>query len=159
MIITLGNLYGYETYADKQDQTKRSFQGKVLSEYVTISDISEVFNSKNLDEIGRIDTLWFDEDDDGLFPVYAFEVEHTTKVKWGLDRLLKIPKRFNTKFFILGPSVKEKDEFEKLTNQTPVKDYRERFLFRYYSELEELFNCAIIHDEKQKQFSIIQRGK
>jgi hypothetical protein len=91
--------------------------------------------------------------------VYAFEVEETTRVKSGLDRLLKIPRRFPTQFFIIGPSTKEKDLFDQYTNQTPFRDFKDKFLFRLYKELEELYNAALIHDERLKQFGIVERGR
>jgi hypothetical protein len=80
---------------------------------VTVSECTDIFRGPNLGKIREIDALWFDEDDYGLFPVYAFEVEEATRVKSGLDRLLKIPKRFPTRFFVIGPSEKEKDPFHQ----------------------------------------------
>ncbi|MDH5186294.1 MAG: hypothetical protein OEW70_04425, partial [candidate division WOR-3 bacterium] len=100
---------------------------------------------------------WFDEDDYGLFPVYAFEIEETTRVKSGLDRLLKIPKRFPTQLFIIGPSEKEKDLYERYVNQTPFRDFKNKFLFRFYSELEKLYNTALTHHALKEGFSIKER--
>ncbi len=124
MLVTLGRIYGYETYAPPHDQTIRSFQGKPLSDFVSVSNCVDIFRGPNLRKIREIDTLWFDEDDYGLFPVYAFEVEETTRVKSGLDRLLKIPRRFTTQFFIIGPSAKEKDLFNQYINQRPFREYK-----------------------------------
>jgi hypothetical protein len=159
MLVTLGRIYGYETYAPPHDQTIRSFQGKPLRDFVTVSDCTDIFRGPNLSKIREIDSLWFDEDDYGLFPVYAFEVEETTRVKSGLDRLLKIPRRFPALFFVIGPSTKEKDLFEQYINQTPFRDFRDRFLFKLYEELEELYNAALIHNDRREQFGVIERGR
>jgi len=75
-----------------------------------------------------------------------------------LDRLLKIPKRFSTLFFIIGPSVKERGLFDQYISQTPFREFKNKFLFRLYKELEELYNAALIHDERLKQFGIVERG-
>jgi hypothetical protein len=158
MLITLGKIYGYETYAPPHDQTIRTFQDKPLRDFVTVSDCTDIFRGPNLAKIREIDTLWFDEDDYGLFPVYAFEVEEPTRVKSGLDRLLKIPRRFLARFFIIGPSAKEKDLFNQYINQTPFREFRDRFLFKLYKELEELYNSALVHNERREQFGIIERG-
>ena len=158
MLVTLGKIYGYETYAPPHDQTIRSFQGKPLRDFVTVYDCTYIFRGPNLSKIREIDSLWFDEDDYGLFPVYAFEVEETTRVKSGLDRLLKIPRRFLTRFFIIGPSEKEKDLFDKYVNQTPFRSFRDRFMFKLYKELEELYNFALVHKERREQFGIIEKG-
>lgn len=157
MLVTLGKIYGYETYAPPHDQTIRTFQGKPLRDFVSVSDCTDVFKGPNLAKIREIDALWFDEDDYGLFPVYAFEVEETTRVKSGLDRLLKIPRRFPTRFFVIGPSAKEKDLFDQYISQTPFRDFREKFLFRLYAELEELYNSALVHSERREQFGVIER--
>jgi hypothetical protein len=157
MLVTLGRIYGYETYAPPHDQTIRSFQGKLLRDFVSVSDCTDIFRGPNLSKIREIDSLWFDEDDYGLFPVYAFEVEETTRVKSGLDRLLKIPRRFPTQFFVIGPSTKEKDLFNQYVNQTPFRNFKEKFLFRLYKELEELYNSALIHNDRREQFGIIER--
>ena len=159
MLVTLGRIYGYETYAPPHDQTIRSFQGKPLRDFVTVSDCTDIFRGPNLSKIREIDSLWFDEDDYGLFPVYAFEVEETTRVKSGLDRLLKIPRRFPALFFVIGPSTKEKDLFEQYINQTPFRDFRDRFLFKLYEELEDLYNAALIHNDRQEQFGVIERRR
>ncbi|PIW39646.1 MAG: hypothetical protein COW22_05330 [Chloroflexi bacterium CG15_BIG_FIL_POST_REV_8_21_14_020_46_15] len=159
MLVTLGKIYGYETYAPPHDQTIRNFQGKPLENFVSISDCTDIFRGPNLAKIREIDTLWFDEDDYGLFPVYAFEVEETTRVKSGLDRLLKIPRRFPTRFFIIGPSEKEKNLFDQYVNQTPFKTFRDKFLFKLYRELEELYNSALVHNNQREQFSIIERWR
>jgi hypothetical protein len=159
MLVTLGKIYGYETYAPPHDQTIRSFQGKPLRDFVTVSECTDIFRGPNLGKIREIDTLWFDEDDYGLFPVYAFEVEETTRVKSGLDRLLKIPKRFPTRFFVIGPSEKEKDLFHQYITQTPFRDFKDKFLFRLYKELEELYNSALIHNDRREQFGVIEKRR
>jgi len=159
MLVTLGKIYGYETYAPPHDQTIRKFQGKSLGDYVTVSDCTDIFRGPNLAKIREIDTLWFDEDDYGLFPIYAFEVEETTGVKSGLDRLLKIPRRFPTLFYIIGPSEKEKVLFNQYVNQTPFRDFKDKFLFRFYKELEELYNVALAHNDRRQQFGVIERMK
>ena len=159
MLTTVGKLYGYETYVPPHDQTTRSFQDKPLANYVTVSDCTHIFKGPNLSKIREIDALWFDEDDYGLFPVYAFEVEQTTRVKSGLDRLLKIPRRFTTQFFVIGPSPKEKDLFDRYVNQTPFRDFKERFLFRLYEDLEELYNSALVHTDRRERFGITERTR
>ena len=157
MLVTLGKIYGYETYAPPHDQTIRTFQDKPLRDFVTVSDCTGIFEGPNLAKIREIDTLWFDEDDYGLFPVYAFEVEETTRVKSGLDRLLKIPRRFPTRFFVIGPSEKEEYLFNQYTNQTPFRSFKDRFLFRLYKELEKLYNSALVHNDQRERFGIIER--
>ncbi len=161
MLVVIGKIYGYETYVPPRDQTIRKFQGKTLKDFVSVRDCTDIFKGPNITKIREIDILWFIEDDYGLFPVYAFEVEETTGVKNGLDRLLKIPQRFrelkNFKSFIIAPTENEKSLFDKYINQTPFKAFKEEFIFRFYNELESLYNSAVTHSEKRQQFGIIER--
>jgi len=159
MLAAVGKIYGYETYIPPHDQTSRNFQNKPLRDFVTVADCTDVFKGPNLSKIREIDVLWFDEDDYGLFPVYAFEVEETTRVKSGLDRLLKIPRRFPTKFYIIGPTEKEKELFDQYVNQTPFRDFKGKFLFRFYRDLDELYNSALLHSDKREQFGVVGRGE
>lgn len=160
MLVTLGRIYGYETYVPPHDQTIRTFQGKPLSAFVTVSHCENIFvGSRNLTKIREIDALWFEEDDDGLFPSHAFEVEETTGVKSGLDRLLKIPRRYSARFYIIAPSTKEKELFERYVNQTPFRGFKDSFLFRYYAELEELYNLAVKHRDQRDRFGIVERRR
>jgi hypothetical protein len=152
MLVALGNIYGYQTFTPKNDQTMREFQGKKLKEWVTVKDCIEVFDSSNIQRIELIDVLWFDEDDDGLYPTYAFEVEHSTKIKDGLDRLLKIPQRLRARLYILGAGQKESELFHRLVRQTPFREYQERFYFKFYKDLENTYNLAVKHSLARTHF-------
>jgi hypothetical protein len=159
MLVVLGNLYGYETFAPTHDQTTRNFQDQKIGDLVTIKKCEGIVKGANLTKVREIDVLWLDEDDDGLFPVFAFEVEHSTRVKNGMDRLLKIPQRFPTRYFILAPSEVEKKLFDLYISQTPFKNYRDKFAFRLYNELERVYNAAIKHAMERSSFGIIERSK
>jgi len=155
MLVILGNLYGYETYVSRRDQSSRIFQGNPLTEYITVAECPPIASGPNQRKIEEVDVMWFGEDDEGLYPVYAFEVEITTGVRDGLDRLLKIPERINTSLFIIAPTEQEKDLFERFTNQSPFRRFKERFRFRFYGQLEELYNSGIKHDEARESFGIV----
>jgi len=160
MLVVLGNIYGYETYVPPHDQTVGRFQGTPLRGFVTVGDCSGVFpHSRNLTKIREIDVLWFDEDDDGLFPTHGFEVELTTGVKSGLDRLLKIPQRYHTSLYVIGPGCKESQLFKRYLGQTPFRAFKDSFFFRYYQDLQALYNVAVEHSDRRMGFGLFERGK
>jgi hypothetical protein len=159
MLVVLGKIYGYETFAPTHDQTTRDFQNKKIGDLVTVKTCAGIVKGTNLVKVREIDVLWLDEDDDGLFPVFAFEVEHSTKVKNGMDRLLKIPQRFPTRYFILGPSEEEKKLFDKCIAQTPFRNFRNKFAFHFYSELENVYNVAVEHATKRDSFGLVERWR
>lgn len=154
MLVTLGKIYGYETFVPAHDQTIRSFQGQSVGDLVSVKDCADIFRGPNLSKVREIDVLWFAEDDYGLYPVYAFEVEHTTKVKDGLDRLLKIPQRFTTNLFVIAPGEDEHMLFKRYLAQTPFREHKDRFKFRYYQQLQRVYNLAIEHNAERSSFGI-----
>ena len=158
MLVMLGKVYGYETFVPAQDQAKRSFQEKKLAELVSVKDCSDVFKGPNLTKVREVDVIWFDEDDYGIYPVYAFEVEHTTKVRNGLDRLLKIPDRYKVGMFIIAPGEEEKVLFDRLVGQTPFRRFRDRFRFRPYAHLQGVYNAAITHQKERDTFGVGERN-
>ena len=157
MLVNLGKVYGYETFVPAHDQTAREFQGRSLADLITISSCNDIFRGSNLRKIREIDVIWFTEDDEGPYPVYAFEVEHSTRVKNGLDRLLKIPRRYATSLFIVGPGEDEQKLYQGLINQTPFSTFKDRFRFRPYQSLEDIYNAAITHAKERDSFEVIER--
>ncbi len=158
MLVTLGRLHGYETYVPKTDQTIRRFQGRPLSEVVSVRDCDDLFDDRSIRKVREIDVLWFAEDDQGLYPVYAFEVEHTTRVKDGLDRLLKIPERFHSRLFVVGPDAGTGALFDTLVSQSPFRQHRSRFTYRLYEDLEALHNATVQSEELREEFGIARHG-
>jgi hypothetical protein len=140
MLLTLGRIYGYETFAPAADRTSRSFQGKSLANFSTVSDCAEFCGKNSLARVRQIDAMWLAEDNDGVYPVYAFEVEHTTGVRSGMVRLLELPERYGVKLFVVAPGRGERSTFDGLIKLNKFRKFRERMLFRDYGELDTLYN-------------------
>jgi len=159
MLLSLGRLYGYETFAPATDRTKRQFQGRPLADLATVSECSGFCGPKSLPRVRQIDAIWLKEDNEGAYPAYAFEVEHSTRVRSGLDRLVEIPERFPAGLFVVAPGGEEKRTFEKLIAQSRFHKFRARLFFRNYQQLEDLYNAALLHDRKRSDFSVQLRWK
>ena len=157
MLLTLGRIYGYETFAPSTDRTSRLFQGKPLSDFSTITDCGEFCGKRSLGRVRQIDAIWLSEDNDGVYPVYAFEVEHTTRVRGGMDRLVELPERYDVKLFIVAPGEDERATFNGLLKLNKFRKFRDRMRFRDYGELDELYSSAIKYDEKSKAFGVSPR--
>ncbi len=157
MLLALGRLYGYETFAPAPDRTTRTFQGQPLSQLASVTDCSDFCGPSSLRRVRQIDTIWLAEDNDGVFPIYAFEVEHTTKVRSGMDRLVEIPERYSAKLFVIAPGAEEQRKFEALITQNRFRRFRDRMSFRNYAELETLYNDAVRHDESRSSFGVSPR--
>ena len=157
MLLTLGRIYGYETFAPASDRTSRSFQGKPLANFSTVTDCQEFCGKNSLGRVRQIDAIWLTEDNDGVYPVYAFEVEHTTGVRSGMDRLVELPERYAVKLFVVAPGEDERATFDGLIRLNKFRKFRDRMLFRDYSELDSLFNSAVRHEEQSKTFGVQSR--
>lgn len=154
MLLALGQLYGYETFAPAADRTTRKFQDQRLADFTTVTDCSGFCGKKSFPRVRQIDAIWLAEDNDGVYPVYAFEVEHTTKVRSGMDRLVEIPERYSVGLFVIAPGADERQLFETLIGQARFRRFRGRVQFREYRQLETLYNAAITHDERRSEFGI-----
>ncbi len=106
MLLALGRMYGYETFAPAPDRTSRSFQGRPLADFSTVATCEQFCGTRSLLRVRQIDAIWLDEDNDGAFPVYGFEVEHTTGIRSGMDRLVELPERFHVKLFVVARAKK-----------------------------------------------------
>jgi hypothetical protein len=157
MLLTLGRMYGYETFAPATDRTSRSFQGKPLADFSTVTDCAEFCGKNSLPRVRQIDAMWLAEDNDGVYPVYAFEVEHTTGVRSGMDRLLELPERYGVKLFVVAPGEDERSRFDGLIKLNKFRKFRERMQFRDYDELDTLYNSAVKYEENSKSFGVKTR--
>jgi hypothetical protein len=150
-------MYGYETFAPAPDRTSRRFQGRPLADFSTVTDCREFCGHRSLPRVRLIDAIWLDEDNDGVFPVYAFEVEHTTGIRSGIDRLVELPERYNVKLFVVAPGEAERSTFDGLVGLNKFRRFRERLKFHDYSELEAFYNSVLVHEEKSKAFGVAHR--
>lgn len=157
MLLTLGRIYGYETFAPAADRTARAFQGKPLASLSTITDCKEFCGKRSLSRVRQIDAMWLAEDNDGAYPVVAFEVEHTTGVRSGIDRLVELPERYAASLFVIAPGEDEHRRFEALVGQNRFRKFRDRLHFRDYAQLDELYNTAVKHEEAQSAFGVSPR--
>lgn len=154
MLLTLGRIYGYETFAPAPDRTTRSFHGKPLGNLSTITGCEQFCGRSSLPRVRQIDTIWLTEDNDGAYPVFAFEVEHTTGVRRGMGRLVELPERYAVTMFVVAPGDDERSTFDGLIKLNKFRKFRERLQFRDYNQLEKLYNSAVRHEEHSKQFGV-----
>lgn len=157
MLLTLGRIYGYETFAPAADRTTRSFLGKPLSDFSTVTDCAEFCGKNSLPRVRQIDAIWLAEDNDGVYPVYAFEVEHTTGVRSGMDRLLELPERYAAALFVVAPGEEERSRFDGLIKLNKFRKFRERMRFRDYNQLDSLYNSAVKQEENSRAFGVRAR--
>jgi hypothetical protein len=165
-LLYIGRVNNYETFAPAEDRTKRQFAGEKLERLVTVRDLSSHrrFSEDEIKMIERIDVLWMRETDGELIPSFAFEVENSTKVITGLNRLNTIPRWFETRLIIVGKDDKQKRLYDSYLSNRTFKPYANRFEFRYFEEIRKLFETSAqfdkartVHESALKAFGLFDQ--
>lgn len=142
LLLKIGKMLGYDTFSP--NKSNKAF-GETLQEYITLNKLPTRFLGEKVAKlVGQIDVIWFKDE----VPKYAFEVEHSTKIGSGLQRLCQLMP-LSTKLFIVA-SGKDYHLYEKYINADPYYKYKNSFLFREYKQLESFFTAV-------SEFSVINK--
>src|SRR5438045_631807 len=143
-LLYIGRVNNYETFAPADDRVKRQFSGHNLEHFVSVRDLAAHprFKEDEIKIIERIDVLWLREIDGDLIPRFAFEVENSTKVLAGLNRLNTIPSLFPTRLFIVGEDDSQRKRFDDYLNSPTFKARADRFKFKYFNDVRQLFDSS-----------------
>lgn len=133
-LLELGKMLGYSPYTVDQGV---EFEGKRLGEAALLKQIPPFASERDMKTVKEIDVLWFNEDEN---PECAFEVEHTTDIVHGLDRLIQLQHQY-VKFVIVAPEEK-RSRFETLLQRVQYRKVRDRFRFISYDELADFYASA-----------------
>lgn len=147
ILLELGNLLGYDTYVA---DPSRTYNDTTLGTLATLKEIPEFTLKRLLDTVKNIDVIWFEEE----FPKYCFEIEHTTGVTMGLLRLYQIRKITDAKFFIIAPN-DIISKFQTEICKDPFHQIRQRYIFRSYTQLLQMFNQAKNYHKLKENFFTI----
>lgn len=134
LLLKIGRMLGYQTFSPNKSNEA---YGEKLQEYISLKELPTRFMGNDITRlVSQIDVLWFKDE----VPKYAFEVEHSTKLITGLQRLCQL-RPLSTKLFIIA-SGKDFYLFEKYINADPYYKYKKDFRFREYKQLENFFKAV-----------------
>jgi len=134
ILLLLGNLLGFDTYTP--DESK-GVKGQNLGSIATLKELSYFGSETIMDTAQHIDVVWVRDE----WPEYFFEVENTTGVTSGLLRIYQVAAKLSAKCFIIAPPDKL-NKFQKEIEKPPFKSLKERFKFRSYKELKEMYSAT-----------------
>ena len=158
MLLQLGVICGYETFTNSTDKTIRRLGNEPISKFATVRNDADDLLALPLEKMRNTDVMWMAEDSEGLYPRYAFEIEHSTKVKSGLLRLLRIPERFHTELYIIGPGKEEADLFERYSGETPFRQHSERLHFFRYADVFNFYQSGVSFETERKRWDVDVHG-
>jgi hypothetical protein len=142
-LLQLGNMLGYLTFTP--DSLKR-YNGQKLGDVATLKEIPAFTGERDLNSAKKIDVIWFGEDEN---PRMCFEVEHSTGISPGLNRLLQL-QHLRVRFFIVS-SEDQRGKFESEMKKFPYRTLRDSYRFISYDELGQLYETTVpFHQMKMK---------
>jgi len=144
--LELGNLHNFLTYTP--DKTGVFKDGIYLSQISTLHDIPPFTYPEIIEDVKRIDVIWFNKGK-LAFPQVVFEVvESINTLSESLNRCLQLLP-FNVKFYIIGPKEYSKKFYSKIEKK-PYEKFKERFLFRDYDIMIDFYEHAVKYEEIKK---------
>jgi hypothetical protein len=131
ILLSLGNLLGFDTYTPDKG---RIVKGKPLGDIATLQELPYFGSEKIMESAQNIDVVWIKDE----WPEYFFEVEHSTGITPGLLRIYRVAGKLSAKCFIIGPA-EMLPKFKREIEKPPFDKIKERYKFKSYEELEEMY--------------------
>lgn len=148
MLIELGNFYGYETYTADPNA---KFDEKRLGSITSLQQVPEFTGFQDLlNQVRKIDVIWFSKRTQRPFPKAAFEVENTPEFRRSMLKLYQL-RDYKTDFYLVAAKDK-KPIFESRLSNDPFNDVKDEFLFRSFEEVSRLYVAAAEHFLLKEQF-------
>lgn len=146
--LEIGKFKGFHVYTpDKAALFKSNIY---LKDIATLDDIPNFTYPQILEQIKRIDVIWFNRD--GFqFPQRAFEImDAIGTLSEALNRCLQLL-YFNTSFLIVGPP-EHRDKFLDRINREPYLKFKNRFDYKDYKLVIKLYKSSIIQNKIEEEF-------
>lgn len=109
-IVEIGNIKGFKTYVPPQDKNKK-FLNRTLGDIVSLNTILKFTYEDVIQKVQSIDVFWFNE---RRFPVYVFEIEHSTDFKNALLKFLEL-QDFNIQMYIASYKERQREFLSKMS--------------------------------------------
>ena len=139
LLLEVGNIKKYETYAPHQDKNK-AFLGKTLGDVKTMNDVYPFGYENFVNHVKNVDVSWFNS---RKMPECLFEVEHSTSMHNSLIKFNELAD-FKIRFYIVAHESRKK-EFNAKVGLDTFKRLREEVKFCNYTDLSKMHeNCFSI---------------
>jgi hypothetical protein len=140
LLLSLGNLKKFATFAPSQDQQKPFLHG-TLGKLRSLDRIPPFSYPNLVQRSSTIDVIWFN---DRQLPNSFFEVESTTDIQNSLGKFVDL-QDFNTRMLIVAHEARRK-EFEDKRTRVAFADVKDRVKFLSYSSLAKQYEQAVEQD-------------
>lgn len=141
MLLEIGNARKdvKETYTNDK---KFIFQNKTLGSLATIQSVPMFTYEKIVKKSATFaDVIWFNGEEDRLFPSHIFEVENSTDFRDAFLKFLEM-QYFLTEFVCVSP-LDRKTKFENEIDRVAFRPIRDRIRFLSYENIENDYNVSL----------------
>ena len=145
LLLSIGNLKGFNTFAPNQDKNKL-FANQKIDDIRSLREIPTYTYPHFVQRCSTIDVIWFNERN---MPDSFFEVEHSTDISNSLQKFNDL-QDFHTKMFIVA-DIKRYNEFKYKLDYVSFNLIRKdkRVAFLSYQELEKQYEQIIAKQKFQ----------
>ena len=145
MLLSIGNLKGFNTFAPNQDKNKL-FANQKIDDIRSLREIPTYTYPHFVQRCSTIDVIWFNERN---MPDSFFEVEHSTDISNSLQKFNDL-QDFHTKMFIVA-DIKRYNEYKYKLDYVSFNLIRKdkRVAFLSYQELEKQYEQIIAKQKFQ----------
>lgn len=145
LLLSIGNLKGFNTFAPNQDKNKL-FANQKIDDIRSLHEIPTYTYSHFVQRCSTIDVIWFNERN---MPDSFFEVEHSTDISNSLQKFNDL-QDFHTKMFIVA-DIKRYNEYKHKLDYVSFNLIRKdnRVAFLSYQELEKQYEQIIAKQKFQ----------
>ncbi len=137
LLLTLGNLKSFKTFAPQQDKNKK-FLDKTLSEVRTLIEIPDFTYASLVKRSSTVDVIWFNQR--GM-PNSFFEIESSTDIQTSLTKYNDL-QDFHTRMFIVA-DIRRKAEYQTKIARSSFDEIKNRVTFLDYESLVKQYEYAI----------------
>ena len=145
LLLSIGNLKGFNTFAPNQDKNKL-FANQKIDDIRSLREIPTYTYPHFVQRCSTIDVIWFNERN---MPDSFFEVEHSTDISNSLQKFNDL-QDFHTKMFIVA-DIKRYNEYKYKLDYVSFNLIRKdkRVAFLSYQELEKQYEQIIAKQKFQ----------
>lgn len=137
VLISMGNLKGYQTYSPQQDKNK-FFIDKPLKELRTLHEIPSFSHNALVKRSETVDVIWFNE---RLMPNSLFEIEYSTEIQNSLGKFCDL-QDFYARMFIIADNNRRR-EFEQKLKYKAFEDVVNRVKFLDYESVVKQYETEV----------------
>lgn len=144
ILISIGNLKGFQTFSPQQDKNK-VYMNRPLKEIRSLQKIPSYSHDVIVKRSETVDVIWFNE---RLMPNSFFEIEYSTEIQNSLGKFCDL-QDFHTRMFIVADT-NRRGEFEQKLKYKSFEDVANRVKFLDFESVAKHYEAEVIRASQEQ---------